>query len=68
MSRIKLFEHPKQMSVSEFAEANVVMQEGAAKGQKFSYRSRPYFKLPSDCMGDNRHNCRVVIMSPTQLG
>lgn len=66
--RLKLFEHPKEMTVSEFAEENVVMTEGAAKGQKFSYRNRPYFKEPSDAMGDNRHNCRVVIMSPTQLG
>lgn len=68
MSRIKLFDHPQQMTVSEFAEKNVTFTEGAAKGQKFSYRSRPYFKEPSNCMGDNRHNCRVVIMSPTQLG
>lgn len=66
--RIKLFDHPKQMTVSEFAEANVVLTEGAAKGQKFSYRNRPYFREPSDAMGDNRRNCRVVIVSPTQLG
>ena len=66
--KIKLFDHPKQMTVSEFAEANVVLTEGAAKGQKFSYRNRPYFREPSDAMGDNRHNCRVVIVSPTQLG
>ena len=66
--KIKLFDHPKQMTVSEFAEANVVLTEGAAKGQKFSYRNRPYFRSPSDAMGDNRHNCRVVIVSPTQLG
>lgn len=66
--RIKLFDHPQQMTVSEFAEKNVVLQEGAAKGQKFSYKNRPYFKLPSDCMGDNLHNSRVVIVSPTQLG
>lgn len=66
--KLKLFDHPRQMTVSEFAEKNVVMQEGASRGQKFSYRSRPYFKLPSNCMGDNIHNCRVVIMSPTQLG
>ena len=66
--KIKLFDHPKQMTVSEFAEANVVLTEGAAKGQKFSYRNRPYFRDPSDAMGDNRHNCRVVIVSPTQLG
>ena len=66
--KIKLFDHPKQMTVSEFAEANVTLTEGAAKGQKFSYRNRPYFRDPSDAMGDNRHNCRVVIVSPTQLG
>lgn len=56
------------MTVSEFAEANVVLTEGASKGQKFSYRNRPYFRDPSDAMGDNRHNCRVVVVSPTQLG
>lgn len=66
--KIKLFDHPRQMTVSEFAEANVTLTEGAAKGQKFSYRNRPYFRDPSDAMGDNRHNCRVVIVSPTQLG
>lgn len=66
--KIKLFAHPKPMTVSEFAEANVILQEGAARGQKFSYKNRPYFKLPSDCMGDNLHNSRVVIVSPTQLG
>lgn len=66
--KIKLFDHPKEMTVSEFAEKNIVLQEGAAKGQKFSYKNRPYFKLPSDCMGDNLHNSRVVIVSPTQLG
>lgn len=66
--RIKLFDHPQQMTVSEFAEKNVILQEGAARGQKFSYKNRPYFKLPSDCMGDNLHNSRVVIVSPTQLG
>ena len=66
--KIKLFDHLKEMTVSEFAEKNVTLMEGAARGQKFSYKTRPYFKLPSDCMGDNRHNCRVVIMSPTQLG
>ena len=68
MARLRLFEHLKPMTVSEFAERNVVMTEGACKGQKFSYRNRPYFRAPSDAMGDNRHNCRVVIMSPTQLG
>ena len=26
--KIKLFSHPKPMTVSEFAEANVVLQEG----------------------------------------
>lgn len=66
--RIGLFSYKKRMSVSEFAESNVIMEEGAAKGQRFSYKSRPYFRAPSDAMGDNRHNCRVVIMSPTQLG
>ena len=66
--RIKLFDHPKEMSVSEFAEKNVILQEGACRGQKFSYKNRPYFREPSDAMGDNLHNCRVVIVSPTQLG
>lgn len=66
--KIKLFEHTPRMSVSEFAEKNVTMLEGASKGQKFSYASRPYFRDPSDAMGDNLRNCRVVIMSPTQLG
>lgn len=66
--RVSLFTRPKPMTVSEFAEANVVLQEGAARGQKFSYKNRPYFKEPSDAMGDNRHNSRVVIVSPTQLG
>lgn len=66
--KVKLFNHPKQMTVSEFAETNVVLSEGNARGQKFSYNNRPYFRDPSNAMGDNRHNCRVVIMSPTQLG
>lgn len=66
--KIKLFEHPKQMTVSEFAEANVTITEGAARGQKFSYRNRPYFREPTDAMGDNRHNCRVVLVTPTQVG
>lgn len=66
--KVKLFEHPESLTVSEFAERNVIMQEGACKGQKFSYRNRPYFKEPSDAMGDNRHNCRVVMVTPTQLG
>lgn len=66
--KIKLFDRPKEMSVSEFAERNVIMQEGACRGEKFSYKNRPYFKEPSDAMGDNRHNCRVVLVTPTQLG
>lgn len=66
--KLPLFNHPKPMTVSEFAEANVILQEGAARGQKFSYRNRPYFREPSDAMGDNRHNSRVVIVSSTQLG
>lgn len=66
--RVPLFSHPKKMSVSEFAESNVVMQEGAHKGEKFSYKNRPYFKAPTDAMGDLTHNSRVVIVSPTQLG
>ena len=66
--KIKLFDHPKQMAVSEFAEANVTITEGAARGQKFSYRNRPYFREPTDAMGDNRHNCRVVLVTPTQVG
>lgn len=66
--KIKLFNRPQQMTVSEFAEKNVVLQEGAARGQRFSYKNRPYFREPSDAMGDNLHNCRVVIVSPTQLG
>ena len=66
--RIPLFKHLESMTVSEFAEKNVVLQEGAARGQKFSYKNRPYFREPSDAMGDNLHNCRVVIVSPTQLG
>lgn len=56
------------MSVSEFAEQNVVLQEGAHRGEKFSYKNRPYFRVPTDAMGDNINNCRVVIVSSTQLG
>ena len=66
--KIQLFNHPQQMTVSEFAEKNVTLQEGACRGQKFSYKNRPYFREPSDAMGDNLHNSRVVIVSPTQLG
>lgn len=66
--KVSLFSHPKPMTVSEFAEKNIVLQEGACRGQKFSYKNRPYFREPSDAMGDNLHNCRVVIVSPTQLG
>lgn len=66
--KINLFKHPKKMSVSEFAENNVVLQEGAHRGEKFSYKYRPYFKDPTNAMGDNINNCRVVIVSPTQLG
>ena len=66
--KIQLFNHPQQMTVSEFAEKNVILQEGACRGQKFSYKNRPYFREPSDAMGDNLHNSRVVIVSPTQLG
>ena len=66
--RIPLFKHHEPMTVSEFAEKNVILQEGACRGQKFSYKNRPYFREPSDAMGDNLHNCRVVIVSPTQLG
>ena len=66
--KVPLFKKPERLSVSQFAEKNVIMQEGACKGQKFSYSSRPYFKDPSDAMGDNIHNCRVVVVSPTQLG
>lgn len=68
MSKLKLFAHPPKKTVSQFAEETVVMQEGAARGQRFSYKSRPYFKDPSDAMGDHLHNHRVVIVSPTQLG
>ena len=66
--KVQLFKHPPKMSVSEFAEENVVLDSGANKGEKFSYKSRPYFRDPSDAMGDNLHNSRVVIVSPTQLG
>lgn len=68
MMRIPLFKHHESMTVSEFAERNIILQEGACRGQKFSYKNRPYFREPSDAMGDNLHNCRVVIVSPTQLG
>lgn len=66
--KVSLFKKPEKLSVSEFAEKRVVMQEGACKGQKFSYKNRPYFRSPSDAMGDSTHNCRVVICSCTQLG
>ena len=66
--KIPLFKHHKRMSVSEFAEANVTLTEGACKGEKFSYKNRPYFKEPSDALGDDVRNCRVTIVSPTQLG
>ena len=66
--KIKLFDNPPAMKVSEFAEANVILQDGACRGQKFSYDKRPYFREFTDAMGDNRHNCRVVMMSPSQLG
>ena len=66
--KVKLFEHPENLTVSEFAERNVIMQEGACRGEKFSYRHRPYFREPTDAMGDNRHNCRVVLCTPTQVG
>lgn len=66
--KIKLFSHPKPMTVSEFAEANVILQEGAARGQRFSYKNRPYLRVPTDAMGDNLHNCRVVLMTSTQIG
>ena len=66
--KVPLFKKPERLTVSQFAEKNVIMQEGAFKGQKFSYRNRPYFREPSDAMGDCTHNCRVVICSCTQLG
>ena len=66
--KIPLFKHLTPTTVSEFAESNVILEEGACRGQKFSYRKRPYFKVPSDALGDDLHNCRVVIVSPTQLG
>lgn len=66
--KVSLFKKPEKLTVSQFAEKNVIMQEGAFKGQRFSYKTRPYFRDPSDAMGDNTKNCRVVIVSPTQLG
>lgn len=56
------------MTVSEFAEKNVILEEGACRGQKFSYSQRPYFKAPTDALGDDIRNCRVVIVSPSQVG
>lgn len=66
--KIPLFKYTKRMSVSEFAEANVILQEGACKGEKFSYKNRPYFKDPTDALGDDIHNCQVTIVSSTQIG
>lgn len=66
--KIPLFKHTKRMSVSEFAEANVILQEGACKGEKFSYKNRPYFKDPTDALGDDINNCQVTIVSSTQIG
>ena len=66
--KLSLFNRPRPMSVSEFAEANVVMTEGACRGEKFSYKNRPYFREPTDAMGDNRHTCKVVVVSPSQIG
>lgn len=66
--KIPLFKRLKPTTVSEFAETHVILDSGACKGEKFSYANRPYFKAPSDAMGDNLHNSRVVIVSPTQLG
>lgn len=66
--KLSLFNRPRPKSVSEFAEANVVMTEGACRGEKFSYKNRPYFREPTDAMGDNRHTCKVVVVSPSQIG
>lgn len=66
--KVPLFKKPEKLTVSEFAEKNVIMQEGACRGQKFSYKNRPYFREPTDAMGDSTNNCRVVICSPSQCG
>ena len=66
--KVPLFRKPAKMSVTEFAEKNVVLQEGACRGERFSYRNRPYFRDPSNALGDDTSNCRVVIVSPSQLG
>lgn len=66
--KVRLFQNPPRMTVSEFAEKSVVLEEGAARGQRFSYANRPFFRAPTDAMGDNIHNSRVVLVTPTQLG
>lgn len=66
--KVPLFKKPERMSVSEFAEKNVVLQEGACRGQRFSYRNRPYFLDPSNALGNDSSICRVVVVSPVQLG
>ena len=66
--KIGLLQRPEPMSVSEFAEKNVILQEGAHRGERFSYKYRPFFRDATDAMGDNRHVCKVVIVSPSQVG
>ena len=66
--KVSLFKKPEKLTVSQFAEKFVTLQEGACRGQKFSYKNRPYFRDPTDAMGDTTHNCRVVIYSPSQCG
>lgn len=66
--KVPLFKKPEKLSVSEFAEKNVVLQEGACRGQRFSYRNRPYFRDPSNALGNDASVCRVVVVSPSQAG
>ena len=66
--KVPLFKKPERLTVSQFAEKNVVLQEGACRGQRFSYRNRPYFLDPSNSLGNDSSICRVVVVSPVQLG
>lgn len=60
--RIPCLQYKEPMSVSEWAEKNVLLETG-----RFSYKARPFMRVPTDACSDS-NCCRVVIECPAQCG
>lgn len=60
--RLSCFNKAAPLMADEWTEAHVRLN-----GQKFSYARRPFMRLPTRCMSDINHTCRVVLECSAQL-